>query len=40
MLELTRVMVHGVLHLLGYDDRSESDEVVIRKQEELCLMLK
>jgi probable rRNA maturation factor len=40
MLELSRVMVHGVLHLLGYDDRSESDEVVIRKQEELCLMLK
>lgn len=40
ILELSRVMVHGVLHLLGYDDHSESDEVVIREQEDLCLMLK
>lgn len=40
ILELSRVMVHGALHLLGYDDHSESDEKIIREQEEICLMLK
>jgi len=38
--ELSRVMVHGVLHLLGYDDHTDKDEKVIREQEEICLMLK
>jgi probable rRNA maturation factor len=40
MLELSRVMVHGALHLLGYDDHSESDIKSIREQEDICLMLK
>jgi rRNA maturation RNase YbeY len=40
LLELARVMVHGALHLMGYDDHSESDERLIREQEEICLMLK
>lgn len=39
-LELSRVMVHGALHLLGYDDHTEEDERMMRKQEDICLMLK
>lgn len=38
--ELSRVMVHGVLHLLGYDDKTEEDELKIREQENICLSLK
>jgi len=32
--ELHRVMIHGVLHLCGYDDHEEEDIRVIRKKEE------
>jgi rRNA maturation RNase YbeY len=32
--ELHRVMIHGVLHLCGYDDHEEDDIRVIRKKEE------
>lgn len=32
--ELHRVMIHGVLHLCGYDDHEDSDIIVIRKKEE------
>lgn len=35
--ELSRVIIHGVLHLLGYDDHSESDIKEMRKQEDLWL---
>lgn len=38
--ELSRVMVHGFLHLMGFDDHSDEDEKVIRQQEEICLKLK
>ncbi len=31
--ELNRVMVHGILHLIGYDDHSESDIAVMRERE-------
>jgi len=31
--ELCRVMVHGVLHLLGFDDKSEEDAIVMRRKE-------
>ncbi len=31
--ELHRVMVHGVLHLLGFDDHSEEDRKEMRKAE-------
>lgn len=33
-VELRRVMAHGVLHYCGYKDKSEADEVVMRKKEE------
>lgn len=35
--ELHRVMIHGVLHLCGYDDHTEEDIRIIRGKEEECL---
>lgn len=32
--ELRRVMIHGLLHLMGYDDHEESDIAVIRAKED------
>ena len=37
--ELYRVMVHGVLHLTGYDDHSEADIKIIRNKEDTYLKL-
>ncbi len=37
--ELHRVMIHGVIHLLGYNDKSEEDKHVMRKKEDSCLSL-
>ncbi|MFH1120205.1 MAG: rRNA maturation RNase YbeY [Bacteroidota bacterium] len=37
--ELNRVMVHGVLHLCGYKDKSEKDLANMRKKEEQYLSL-
>jgi probable rRNA maturation factor len=31
--ELYTVMIHGVLHLLGYQDKKESDKVMMRNKE-------
>ena len=31
--ELHRVIIHGVLHLCGYKDKTEDDEEVMRKME-------
>lgn len=35
--ELLRVMIHGVLHLVGFDDHTESDQAKMRQKEEECL---
>ena len=35
--ELHRVMIHGVLHLMGYDDHSEKDIVSMRNAENSAL---
>ena len=35
--ELNRVIVHGVLHLIGYDDHTESDVAVMRSKEDFYL---
>lgn len=35
--ELHRVMVHGVLHLLGWDDLTEADRIKMRTQEDFWL---
>ncbi len=38
--ELHRVMAHGVLHLIGFDDLCEEDEVEMRRQEDKCLFMR
>lgn len=35
--ELLRVMIHGVLHLTGFDDLTEEDQKAMRTKEEECL---
>lgn len=35
--ELHRVMIHGVLHLLGFDDHSEIDKLRMREEENKAL---
>jgi len=37
--ELKRVLVHGILHLCGYKDKSEEDEKVMRAREDYYLSL-
>lgn len=32
--ELLRVMSHGVLHLIGYNDKAEAEELIMRKKED------
>ena len=38
--ELNRVMVHGVLHLIGYDDHTEDDIAMMRAKENQYLALR
>lgn len=37
--ELHRVIIHGVLHLIGFDDHTEHDSKVMREKEEESLRL-
>lgn len=36
--ELYRVVIHGVMHLCGYKDKTKSDAALMRNQEEKCLL--
>jgi len=38
--ELHRVIIHGVLHLLGYPDKSAAEKTRMRKKEDACLSLR
>jgi probable rRNA maturation factor len=38
-IELLRVMAHGLLHLLGYNDHSPAEKAMMRKKEDACLSL-
>ena len=38
--ELHRVIVHGVLHLIGYDDHTEEDKKVMRHKENYYLQMR
>lgn len=38
--ELDRVIIHGVLHLMGYKDKESTDKALMRKKEEACLSLR
>jgi rRNA maturation RNase YbeY len=37
--ELNRVIIHGVLHLIGFNDKSAEDKELMRKEEDNCLIL-
>ena len=37
--ELLRVIIHGVLHLVGFDDLTDNDREAMRYKEEKCLKL-
>jgi probable rRNA maturation factor len=38
--ELDRVMIHGILHLLGHSDKTPRKKVLMRKKEDACLSLR
>jgi rRNA maturation RNase YbeY len=38
--ELHRVMIHGVLHLSGYSDKSSREKIAMRKKEDAYLSLR
>ena len=38
--ELHRVIIHGVLHLCGYGDKTPEEEKLMRKKEHECLTLR
>jgi rRNA maturation RNase YbeY len=37
--ELHRVMAHGILHLIGYKDGTDTDKELMRAKEDSCLSL-
>ena len=37
--ELHRVMIHGILHLAGYNDASKEEKAAMRQKENTCLDL-
>ena len=37
--ELRRVMIHGVLHFIGFNDKTNAEKKVIREQEALALSM-
>ena len=37
--ELLRVIIHGILHLIGFDDKTDEDEKIMRKEENISLTL-
>ena len=38
--ELNRVLIHGVLHLMGFQDKTTKDKSLMRKKEDACLSLR
>jgi rRNA maturation RNase YbeY len=37
--ELHRVMIHGIIHLLGYEDKKSSERLAMRAKEDVCLSI-
>jgi rRNA maturation RNase YbeY len=37
--EMNRVIIHGVLHFMGYTDKNKKEQMEMRKQEDFCLAL-
>jgi probable rRNA maturation factor len=38
--ELLRVMIHGILHIMGYSDKTDKEKQVMREKEDACLSLR
>lgn len=38
--ELHRVIIHGLLHLMGLKDKTEAEKLEMRKKEDACLSLR
>ncbi|MEL7002231.1 MAG: rRNA maturation RNase YbeY [Bacteroidota bacterium] len=38
--ELHRVIIHGVLHLIGFNDKTDEEKSIMREKEEACLSLR
>ncbi len=38
--ELERVIIHGILHMLGYNDHTPEEKSSMRKKEDACLSLR
>ncbi len=38
--ELHRVMIHGIMHLCGYKDKSKEEATAMRKKEDSCLSIR
>jgi probable rRNA maturation factor len=36
-LEITRLVIHGILHLLGYDDQNPKDKIKMKRKENKLL---
>lgn len=37
--ELNRIIIHGILHLLGYNDKTDTDKLIMTGKEDLYLNL-
>jgi len=37
--ELNRVIIHGVLHLLGFNDKTKAEKTAMREKEDACISL-
>ena len=37
--EIKRVVAHGILHLIGYEDETEQDKNKMTKMEDICMQL-
>lgn len=37
--ELNRVIIHGALHLLGFNDKTNADQTIMTRKEDECLAL-
>ena len=37
--ELKRVIIHGLLHIVGFNDHSDKEKTEMRKQEDFCIAL-
>lgn len=35
--ELLRVMAHGILHFIGFNDKSDKEALIMRNQEDICI---